>query len=107
MKTNNIVSKIKKIFQNIFNTQKKFPIVKEAEDSQEENLEVTDKKQFLEVYEKLKKGEVDILSMEPDKSEKMCILLEEEIKLKEKLLEKKLSQIAQIKENIEKLDTIM
>ena len=90
MKESNIFNKIKSFFKNIFNNQKKLPVPK---------------KEFLDMYDKLKKGELDILSIDPDISERMCTLLEEEIKLKENLLNSKLLQIDQLDEDIKKLKT--
>lgn len=46
-----------------------------------------DKKEFLELYENSKKGNVDLLKIPPEILKKMCILLEEEIRLKEKEIE--------------------
>ena len=40
-----------------------------------------DKKEFLELYEEAKKGEVDVYKLPPKTLEMMCTLLEEEIKL--------------------------
>lgn len=39
------------------------------------------KKEFLELYENSKNGKVDLLSIPPETLKKMCILLEEEIKI--------------------------
>lgn len=115
MKENNIFNKIINFFKNIFRNQKKLPPVSNVENNSQEksnispiqttqnSVEKADKKQFLDMYEKVKKGEVDILSIDPDETEKICMLLEEEIKLKEKLLDKKMSQISEIEENIKKL----
>ena len=95
MKESNIFNKIKSFFKNIFNNQKKLP----------EASNFVPKKEFLDMYDKLKKGELDILSIDPDISERMCTLLEEEIKLKENLLNSKLLQIDQLDEDIKKLKT--
>lgn len=45
------------------------------------------KKEFLELYENSKKGNVDLLTLPPEILKKMCILLEEEIKMKERDIE--------------------
>ena len=44
----------------------------------------TGKKDFFELYENSKKGEIDLLSLPPETLKRMCALLEEEINLKEK-----------------------
>ncbi len=46
-----------------------------------------DKKEFLELYEKAKKDKVDLNSLPPETLKKMCILLEEEIKIKQKRID--------------------
>ncbi len=53
------------------------------------NIEMSkiDKKEFLELYEKAKKGEVDVYQLPNDVLEKMYILLEEEIRIKERDIE--------------------
>lgn len=58
-------------------------IQKESESYTSSNDKL-DKKEFLELYENSKKGEVDLLSLSPDTLKKMCALLEEEIKMKER-----------------------
>ena len=104
----NIFTKIMNFFKRIFNNQDKLLQSGKSEETTlnktQTESEKLDKKEFFEIYEKLKKGDVDILSMDPDKSEKMCKLLEEEIKLKEKLLDSKLSKANEIDEKIKKLD---
>lgn len=103
MEKNSIFIKIKNFFKNIFNNQKKFPLREEKPDTVKMNATELNKKEFLEIYEKIKNGEADILSIDPDVTEKMCILLEEEIKLKQKLLDNKIAQIVQIDKDMDKL----
>ena len=43
-----------------------------------------EKKDFLELYNNAKKGNIDLLSLPPETLKKMCTLLEEEIKMKER-----------------------
>lgn len=54
---------------------------------------IINKKEFLELYGNSKKGKVDLLTLPPEILKKMCILLEEEIKIKERQLEKLKAQI--------------
>ena len=88
----NIFTKIKKFFKNLLFKKEENKLINTATQSIEktkvkksvsENYE-TDKKDFLELYEKSKKGEIDLLSLPPETLKKMCSLLEEEIKIKEK-----------------------
>ena len=54
------------------------------------------KREFFDLYEKLKKDKVDLIEMPTETFENMCILLEEEIKIKEryiKELKNKLSNL--------------
>ena len=45
------------------------------------------KKNFLELYEKAKNGKVDLYTLTPEILKKMCNLLEEEIKIKNRRIE--------------------
>ncbi len=45
------------------------------------------KKEFLELYDNSKKGNVDLLTLPPEILKNMCLLLEEEIKMKERDIE--------------------
>ena len=111
MKNNNIFSKIKNFFKNLFNNKKKLPTAEyiESKENIVEDNESTklNKEQFLDLYERLKQGDVDIFTIDPDEVEKMCMLLEEEIKLKEKQLDGKLSKIAELDESIRELKAAM
>ena len=86
----NIFTKIKNFFRGLFSKKKEYnctnSIAQNIQETEPNNIEQyeTDKKEFLEIYEKSKKGEVDLLSLSPDALKKMCALLEEEIKMKEK-----------------------
>ena len=54
------------------------------------------KRELFDLYEKLKKDKVDLIEMPTETFENMCILLEEEIKIKEryiKELKNKLSNL--------------
>lgn len=51
------------------------------------------KKEFLELYDNSKKGKVDLLSLPPETLKKMCLLLEEEIKMKESYIKKLKAQL--------------
>ena len=45
------------------------------------------KKDFLELYDKSKKGNVDLYSLPTETVKMMCMLLEEEIKIKKRKIE--------------------
>lgn len=57
-----------------------------------ENFE-TNKNNFFELYEKFKKGEVDSDSISTETLKKICVLLEEEIKIVEKDIEIKKAEL--------------
>lgn len=57
-----------------------------------ENFE-TNKNNFLELYEKFKKGEVDSDSISTETLKKICVLLEEEIKIVKKDIEIKKAEL--------------
>lgn len=88
----NIFAKIKNFFKNLFFKKNKNEVFNTVTQNIEETREPkstskkyeTDKKEFFELYENSKKGEIDLLSLPPETLKKMCALLEEEIKLKEK-----------------------
>ena len=84
----NIFTKIKNFFKGLFfrKEDKKYisqtsPNINGTEKNGMREDKI-DKRSFLELYEKSKKGEVDLFSLSPEKLEKMCELLEEEIKIK-------------------------
>lgn len=86
----NIFTKIKNFLRRKFFKKEDYKYVdsvshsiKETKQNNIESYEM-DKKDFLELYEKSKKGEVDLLSLAPETLKKMCALLEEEIKIKER-----------------------
>ena len=86
----NIFTKIRNFFKKLFFKEEKYnnidSVSQNIQETKNDNIEnyETDKKDFLELYEKSKKGEVDLLSLSPDTLKKMCALLEEEIKIKER-----------------------
>lgn len=106
MSEKSVWMRIKSFFKNLFTPQKKLPIA-ECKKAKEEIVESKGKKlekgQFFEVYEKLKKGEMDVFSIDPDELEKMCMLLEEEIQLKEKRVEEKKNKIVKMEAGIQKM----
>ncbi len=57
-----------------------------------ENFE-TNKNNFFELYEKFKKGEVDSDSISTETLKKICVLLEEEIKIVKKDIEIKKAEL--------------
>lgn len=110
MKNNNIFIKIKKFFKNLFNKTKALPLAENIEYKEEKVIAESNKlskEQFFDLYEKLKKGDVDIFTIDPDEVEKMCILLEEETKFKEKLLTKRLAEINEIDNKTKELKIAM
>ena len=92
----NIFTKIKNFFKNIFRKkQVNSNIEKTAiipEEIKKENYKI-DKKEFMDIYEKSKTGDIDLFTIPVDKLEKMCILLEEEIKIKERNLDEKRNKL--------------
>ena len=86
----NIFKKIKNFFKGFFFKKEEYnytnPVSQNIEKVKNPDIDkyATDKKEFLELYENSKKGEVDLLSLSPDTLKKMCALLEEEIKMKER-----------------------
>ena len=86
----NIFTKIKNFFNGLFLKKEEYnytnSIAQNIEEVKKPDIDEyeTDKKEFLELYENSKKGEVDLLSLSPEKLKKMCELLEEEIKMKER-----------------------
>lgn len=88
----NIFAKIKNFFKNLFFKKNRKEVFNTVTQNIEETREPkstskkyeTDKKEFFELYENSKKGEIDLLSLPPETLKKMCALLEEEIKMKEK-----------------------
>ena len=85
----NIFTKIKNFFRGLFSKKKEYNCtnsiaqnIQETEPNNIEKVKVMENSRRL--YEKSKKGEVDLLSLSPDTLKKMCALLEEEIKMKEK-----------------------
>jgi len=103
MKENSIIAKIKIFFKNMFHPQKQLPVAVIKEEKMKNHATKLGKEKFFELYETLKKGEVDIFSIDPDELEKMCMLLEEEIQLKEKRVEEKQQKIAQMEVRIQEL----
>lgn len=93
---NNIFTKIKNFFKKIFTEKKQLP--DEITKNSAEN-----KREFFEQYNKIKKGEIDIFSIDPDEVEKMCIILEEENKIQEQQLSAKLNQLAEINKKLEEV----
>lgn len=82
-----IFSKIKSFFKNLFSKkQVTVPIQNEIIENNKNNYE-ENKRAFMDLYEKAKNGDIDLFSIDPDKMEKMCKLLEEEIKIKERNLQ--------------------
>ena len=86
----NIFTKIRNFFKGLFYKKEKFndanlasQNIEEIEKTDTEKYE-TDKREFLDLYENAKQGKVDMLSLSSDTLEKMCELLEEEIKIKER-----------------------
>ncbi len=98
MSENNIFIKIKNFIKNIFSTQKRLPTPQSTNIRQDLN-----KEQFLKLYDDLKSGEADLFSIHPDQMEKICMLLEEEIKLKQNQLDAKLAQISAMDTKIAQL----
>lgn len=86
----NIFTKIKNYFKRNFFKKDNYKHVdyvsQNVQETKQDNIESYEinKKDFLELYEKSKKGEVDLLSLAPETLKKMCALLEEEIKIKER-----------------------
>ncbi len=85
----NIFTKIKNFFSKLSYKKEENninPVSQNIEESKETNIKnyETEKKEFLKLYEDSKKGKVDLLSLSPETLKKMCTLLEEEIKIKEK-----------------------
>ena len=60
---------------------------------EDNNKSEINKKEFLKLYENSKKGNVDLLTLPPETLKKMCILLEEEIKMKKRGIEKIKAQL--------------
>lgn len=104
---NSIFTKIKNFFRNIFNKQKRLTAAEVIETTKEVTQDAPmslNKEQFLSLYEKLKKGDVDIFSIDPDEVEKMCMLLDEEIKIKQNKLNMKLAEINKLDSQIAELN---
>ena len=59
------------------------------------------KKEFMEKYKKVTNREIDIESLETEEIEKMNKMLDEELKIRKKRLEKKLEKCAEIIKEIE------
>ena len=70
-------------------------IQKESESYTSSNDKL-DKKEFLELYEKAKNNEIDLLSLDAETLRKLCKLLEQEIKIVEKATLDKKQRIKQI-----------
>ena len=84
-----IFSKIKNFFKNLFvKKQLAIPVQNKLIENNKNNY-VDNKRNFMDLYEKTKKGDIDLFSIAPEKLEKMCKLLEEEIKIKERNLQEK------------------
>lgn len=89
------VSKIKNFFRNLFYSSKKSENIGLANEKKENNIaqNIVSKDEFMSIYQKAKNKEIDLETLEPKMLEKMCILLEEEISLKQKKLDEKLLKI--------------
>lgn len=84
-----VFSKIKNFFKNLFvKKQVAIPVHNELIENNKNNYD-DNKRNFMNLYEKTKKGDIDLFSIAPEKLEKMCKLLEEEIKIKERNLQEK------------------
>lgn len=91
----NVFTKIVKFFKRLF---KKNRNAIEVDIVNNENIEKIkeekiqkyeeDKKHFLQLYDQVKKGEVDLLSLEQEQLKRICVLLEEEIKIEDSIIEK-------------------
>ena len=108
----NVFSKIKNWFQGIFFKNK---VQKETKKVTENtyNIEKTDsrlkmyeenKNSFMEIYKKVKNKEIDIDMLDEETTEKICQLLEEEIKLKGKIINDKYKLIKDYENNTENTD---
>lgn len=115
----NIFSKIKNWFQGIFfknKIQKETKNVTENTyniDNTNNNIEKTDSKlkmyeedknSFMEIYKKVKNKEIDIDMLDEETTEKICQLLEEEVKLKGKIINDKYKRIKNFENNTENTD---
>lgn len=96
-----VFSKIKNLFKNLFiKKQVVIPVQNELIETSKinhknnKNNYEDNKKNFMDLYEKTKKGDIDLFSIDPEKLEKMCKLLEEEIKIKERNLQEKKNRLS-------------
>ena len=108
----NIFTRIRNFFKRIFSKKSKQRVEDivvqnsiEAEHVAEPKEEVneeykTNKKEFFDIYEKSKKGEVDLFSLSAETLEKMCTLIEEEIRIKKRNNEIKRKKLEEYKEKI-------
>lgn len=107
-----IFTKITKFIKQIFN--KKRTLLPEIHDVQNQRITESNniekpksarksKEEILQLYERFRNGEVDIFTLDTDLAENICVLLEEENKIKEKQLNIKMNEIAELDKKINAL----
>ncbi len=107
-KKHSIIQKIIDFFKNRFYKKQQknmnnsnMVITKEYDNSDVinknlESIKQNQKKQFLELYEKAKKDEIDLYSLDEETLRKLCLLIQEELKIVQKsniIKKKKLKEI--------------
>lgn len=110
----NVFSKIKNWLYSIFSRIKKeTSSITENTDNINNNIEKTDsrlktyeedKAKFMELYNNVKNKKIDIDTLNEETAEKICQLLEEEIKLKGRIVSDKIKQIMKNEKNTENTD---
>jgi hypothetical protein len=99
-----IFTKIRNFFRNIIkkNNAEKNTLFTNNVSTGNSNIEkqVDNKKEFFNLYNKIKYGEISAFSVELEKLEKVCKMLEEECNLKEKRLKNTKEEIEIHKKNI-------
>lgn len=99
-----IINFFKKLFYKTENKEKLVPepisINTQKEIKYDLNEEKTDKEEFMSLYEKAKNEEIDLYSLDEKTLERMCKLLEEEIKITKNAIEQKKQKIMEIEQQI-------
>lgn len=90
-KEETLFTKIKKKFLNLFKKNKEETIKQEIS-SQDNNI---NKKDFFEIYAKVKKHEIDLNTLDKKTLNKIIKMLDEEIALTSKMLEDNMNKISE------------
>ncbi len=98
----NIFTKIKLFFRNIFVKKHKDVMLNagNTDSNQKSSINNKQKEQFFNLYNDIKNGNVNVFNVDIDKLEKICQMLEEECNLKEKKLKNTRDNIETHKKNI-------